>query len=778
MTRHLHEPANALLYRALDLPPEERQRFIADACEGEPELLELVRSLLARIDMLDEFLEAPLEVLAQPGPGPLVAAHAPNLPQLDEAVGDWRVLSELGRDGMDAILLVERGDGEARQAGTLKIAQASGQSGDTLARFHRARQRLSNLNHPAIARPVDAGTTADGRPYFVMQHGVGVPIDQHCSDAKLDLNGRVALFAQACHAVHFAHQHLVLHRDIRPANIVVNPDGAPRLLNFGIVGDRGGDLGGDYGDLGDRGSWQPAALFASPEQLAGQHLTTGSDIYSLGAVLYALVSGRSPNAAEAAGIISTLARPAPTRPSEAVTQAFERHYPPLPELAADELLRPSFDLARQLRGDLDDIILKAIDLDPARRYASADALAGDLERFLVRAPLAAAAPGSERRSSLPQRHPVALAVAALVACSLVAVTVAALWHAREADQARAAAEQRAGQAATPAGRNKPAGKIPAAAAATAAKPTASAASYLQQAAARRAAGDLPAAQQAVAMALGLAEKQVRLSADDVRSRRELSVARGQFGAILVEQGRTAEGLVELRKALALREELAAKEAGVEGNDDNGAAARDVADAHSAIAAAMMGTMATTDYPAAERELALAHATYAAQLRANPADVGVRAGLIELQLARATVQNLQHHGRDAVTSLAALHALARGAAPGRAPVDAHLAARIALLDAHIQPRGTSARAYAAAEQALGQLLTQTEKDPADAYQLRESALAWQQTGEIGLRANQPGSACRYLAMAAKRYEQFETSHRLNAIDSVRQGQVQALRKACG
>jgi hypothetical protein len=476
MTRQLHEPANALLYRALDLPPEERQRFIADACEGEPELLELVRSLLARIEVLDEFLEAPLEVPALPVPDQLVAAH---VPQLDEVVGDWRVLREIGRDGTDAILLVERGDGEARQAGTMKIAQASGQSGATLAYFHRARQRLSNLDHPAIARPVDAGTTADGRPYFVMEHSAGEPIDQHCAGAKLDLNGRIALFAQVCHAVHFAHQHLVIHRDLRPANIVIKPDGAPLLLKFGIFGD-------DGGDPGDGGAWQPAALFSSPEQLAGQPLTTGSDIYSLGAVLYALVSGRSPNAAEAAGIISALARPAPIRPSEAVTQAFERHYPPLPELAADELLRPSIDLARQLRGGLDDIILKAIDLDPARRYASADALASDLERFLVRAPLAAAAPGAERRRSLPRRHPIALGVAALVACSLVAVTVAALWHAREADQARAAAEQRAGQAAMPAGRHKPAGKLPAAA-----KPAASAASYLQVAAARRGARAQP-----------------------------------------------------------------------------------------------------------------------------------------------------------------------------------------------------------------------------------------------------------------------------------------------
>ena len=459
MTRHLHEPANALLYRALDLPPEERQRFIADTCEGEPELLELARTLLARIDVLDEFLATTLEIPVPVQQRPLVSPlpHVPDVPRLGETVGHWRVLRELGRSGMNAILLVERGEGATRQTGTLKIARAGGQSGDTLARFQQVRQTLSHLNHPAIARPVDAGVTFDGRPYFVVQHSAGTPIDQHCAQAKLDLDGRIALFAQVCHAVHCAHQHLVIHRDLRPANIVIAPDGALEVLNFGIAGDAGeSDNAGHSGIPGEPGYWQSSPLFASPEQRAGQPLTTGADIYCLGAVLYALVSGCSPNAAQAAGVIGTLARPAPIRPSEAVTEALERHDPPLQELAADDLLRPSAELARRLRGDLDAIILKAVDPDPARRYASADALAGDLERFLLRVPTAmpavpsaTPAPGDRPDRSRPPHSFMALAAGALVACSLVAVTLAALWHAREADTARAVAEQRSGQPAAP-----------------------------------------------------------------------------------------------------------------------------------------------------------------------------------------------------------------------------------------------------------------------------------------------------------------------------------------
>ena len=373
MTRHLHEPANALLYQALDLPPEERQRFLADACEGEPEpeLLALVRTLLADIDVLDDFLEAPLEVpvpaavsasvpvSARPRPETALVTHVkPVQPvvRLDKTLGQWRVLGEPGHDGLTA----------------------------------------------------------------------GMPIDQHCAQARLDLNGRVALFAQVCHAVHCAHQHLLIHRDLKPANIVIGPDGAPTLRNFGIAGGSN-----NTGNPGNRGARQATPLFASPEQLAGLPLTTSADVYCLGAVLYALVSGRSPNAAQAAGIISTLARPAPIRPSEAVTEAFERQYPPLPELAADDVLRPSAELAQGLGGVLDAIILKAVDLDPARRYASADALAGDLERFVVRTP--------------PRRSFAALGAAALMAGVLAAATVAALWHTDAADTldtARAAAGQR------------------------------------------------------------------------------------------------------------------------------------------------------------------------------------------------------------------------------------------------------------------------------------------------------------------------------------------------
>ncbi|HEU4372362.1 MAG TPA: protein kinase [Telluria sp.] len=616
MTRHLHEPANALLYRALDLPPEERQQFIADACADEPDLLELVRTLLARIDALDEFLESPLDVPAAPllrfPAAPSSPESAPNRPELD---------------------------------------------------------------FPDIAPLPDARNAADG-----------VPIDRYCADMKLTLRQRAALFARACDAVQYVHQHLVIHRDLKPSNLVVGADGTPRLIGFKMAGEGG------------------SPVFASPEQLAGERLSTASDIYSLGAILYGLLSGRSPNPAEATGILSTLARPPSLPPSEAVAEAVARHYPPLADFPADDLLRADPKLVRQLQGDLDHILMKSIATDPAQRYASADAFARDLDRYAAEQPVVAAA--SQRGA---KRHPLATVVAVVAAVALLAGTGAVLWHARQADAARALAEQRLAQPL------KPAVVAPSA---VAGKPA-------------------PAAP------------------------RQVEAPKAQDGKTLIEQGRTAEGLAELRKVLASREQIAA------GDAANAQAARDVADAHWAIGTALAATM---DHAAAEPELTAARDTYAAQLRANPADAGLRAGLIDIELARASVQNLQRHGRDTVQTLASLRTLARDP-------DAYLAARIALLEAYIQPRGTPARAFASAGQALSELLKQSESDPLDGAKLRQSALAWQTAGEIGLRAGQTEAACRYLALAAKRYDEFEAAKSLNAIDKLRQAQVQDLRKAC-
>jgi tetratricopeptide (TPR) repeat protein len=768
MTRHLHEPANALLYRALDLPPAQRQQFLSEACEGEPDLLELVKTLLARIDQLDEFLESP-ELSSQLPPGPVIVPHP------GDTLGHWRLLREIGRDGMDVVFVAERDDGTVRQPGIFKIALVSGSCSDTLARFQRERQRLSTLKHPDIARLIDTGRTGDGRPFFVMELCEGVPLDQYCADQQLNLRQRAALFAQVCNAVHYAHQRLLIHRDLKPANIVIGPDGSPKLLEFGIAS--------------EAGRWPLTPLFASPEQLAGQPLCTSSDIYSLGAILYGLLTGRSPNAAEASGIVNVLARPAPVLPSVAVSEAAARHYPPLPELFPDALLRPDRKLARQLKGDLDDILMKAIALDPAQRYASADAFARDLQAYAQGRP----------------RHPVRTAAAVIALCALLIGSGVVLWKARAGELARAAAVQPV--APTPAPTVKIADALDPLTRrfATASRlftrgqsDAAQLAEALQQfsrlqrelhsfneqhrgnvdalelhlsvlaqlAQLRRISGDLEGAQQAADQLLGLAQEQQQAKLDEPRWRGQLGAAHRLVGELSIEQGHSTRGLEELRKALALREDIAAKDAGSD------ASVRAVADAHAAIGNALMATM---DFAAAEPELTLARDTYAAQAHAKPVDGALRTGLIELEIARANSQQLQRHGRSAVQTLAVLRGLTGAMKP--AGVDPQLAARIAMLEAQIQPRGTPAKAFAAAEQALVELLKLSENDPLDIDQLRSSALAWMTTGEIGLRARQTESACRYLDLAAKRFDQLDTSKRLNAIGKLQQGQLQERRKAC-
>ncbi|MDB5909180.1 MAG: hypothetical protein JWP34_3294 [Massilia sp.] len=876
MTRHLHEPANALLYKALDLPTEERQAFIAEACAGEPELLELVRTLLSRIEALDEFLEAPLELAVEPRPAPKVA------PKPGDAVGNWRVLKDSGRDGLGLILLAERIDGPVPQYGALKLAHASATAGDPIGSFQRERQLLSNLHHPDIARMVDWGSAADGRPFFVMEHTDGLPVDQYCATAMLPLRQRVALLARVCHAVHYAHQHLVIHRDLKPANILVGSDGTPRVRDFGIAG-----------EPGDAGRWAPTALFASPEQLAGEPLGIGSDIYSLGAILYGLLTGRSPNIVEANGIINIQARPAPQRPSEAVTEAASRHYPPIPEFPLDELLRPDRKLVRLLQGDLDRILLNALQPDPAQRYSSAHEFARDLERYLEHEVVAAGEAGADSVPAARRRFPFGTALAGLL---LVAGIGAALWQARESDRARIMAEQRAAQgdrllhavlfelndslapgsgAARDQVENAALGYLrPLAAdtrlspvlrrqvadayerlgaitgkaehrqtalrlrAADAAKPAAQApqaapaqatrsagadsletlasrrdsaaavykrgesdagklqyslqlfselqrdvdsfvqknpgntaavsmqASMLTQLAGmRRLVGDLDGAQQAARQLVLLADQQLKAKSDDA-GWRKLGLAQRLLGEIMVEQGRNDEGIAELSKALASFEAVSSR------NTGNEQAARDVADAHSAIAGSMI---ASTHYAAAELQLTMARDAYIALARLMPTDSGLRSGLIELEMARANVQHLQRRGRSAVQSLAALHKLT--AAAKQDDADPYLAARVALLDARIQPRGTPAQAFAQAEQALEELLKYSESDPVDTDQMRASALAWRTAGEIGLRANKAERACGYLGLAAKRYEELDETKRLNAIDKLWQGQVQELRKSC-
>ncbi|MFL6710715.1 MAG: serine/threonine protein kinase, partial [Massilia sp.] len=429
MTRHLHESANAVLYRALDLPAGDRQQFIAQATAGDLNLFEDVRTMLSRIEQLDQFLEDPLELPAEVKPAP------PVLPRHGELIGRWRVEYELGRNGADLILLVRDEQG-AGPAATMRLAEAASRSGQTGARFDRLRARLATLEHPAIPVPIDAGSTPDGRPYFVVGRGAGTPIDQYCAAQQLDLAQRALLFAQVCRAVHYMHQHLIVHRDLKPADMLVLGDASLTLLDVGMIGD----------------GWPLDPAYASPDQVAGRPLSAGSDIYSLGAVLYGLVSGRRAHGGgDAASVISAAASSSVKAPSLAVRDAIAHGAAP----QDDPVLEPGEALADQLQKHFDGIVMQALALDPAVRFASAHALALDLEAVaqrieaaalsavaaaapvqtdtLASAPEVDAAPATVAPTPMsapqwpaPRRSPILLAIA-MLATGLVAGALAAPW---------------------------------------------------------------------------------------------------------------------------------------------------------------------------------------------------------------------------------------------------------------------------------------------------------------------------------------------------------------
>lgn len=779
MTRYLHESANAVLYRALDLPAGDRQQFIAQATAGDQELFDDVRTMLSRIEQLDQFLEDPLELPVEQKP------PAPVLPRNGELVDDWRVERELGRNGADLILLVRRdAGGDHERYGTMRLAQAASRTGQTTTRFERLRERLATLDHPAIARPVDAGSTADGRPYFVVDRRIGEPIDSYAAHEQLDLAARARLFARFCDAVHYMHQHLIVHRDLKPADMLVAPTGAVTLLDVGMIGD----------------GWPVNAAYASPDQLAGQPLSVGSDIYSLGAVLYGLLTGRYAHGVDTGGVLRTAGRNPVMAPSDAVLEALaapEHDVPSSSELPHDPVLAPGEALADQLRTHFDAILVRALAPEPAARQPSAHALARELEQAAdrletpveavnemggdalagvdVQADVEADVDGQPAPApALPAHHltaasvaqappiasleappaagrsPVVLAVAMLFA-GFAAGVFAGPWLRQQGLLATPGAAPAASVVAGQVAGSAPARPVRVV---EAAQP--GFAATLALADSRRAAGDLAGARQAAELAVTLTASVPQSARDGADADASL-----RLGTILAEQGETEAGLAALRKALALHEAHAV----MDGAADAGKvrSARAAADVHRAIAEVLAGS---GDDAGAEAELRAAHAVYAAQLQATPADAGLHTGLLSIEMALAASQNAQKHGRDTVVTLAGLRRLAGAAGDPR----------IDLLEAWVQPRGTAAQAHAAAQPALAKI-RQRYSDHPDAAQTRALARALTMAGEVAQRAKQGRAACADFDEATTLYEGLDASNRLNAYDKVALQRLQGLKQPC-
>jgi non-specific serine/threonine protein kinase/serine/threonine-protein kinase len=413
---------------ALDCAPQRRAAWLDEACGDDLELRCEVDSLLRAHDsgsfectQSGAFAEA-LEVLEHRAAGV----------QEGQRIGPYRIARELGRGGMSRVYLAARADQAFEKQVAIKIVERGLASDEVMQRFEAERQILARLDHPNITRIIDGGTTVDGLPFLVMDYVAGQPIDAYCDARALDVNARLRLFQAVCAAVHYAHQHLVIHRDIKPANILVTADGVPRLLDFGIAKLLVPEA-------------QPAEAtrtvlrrltpeYASPEQVRGEALTTASDVYSLGVLLYRLLCGCSPYRVRSSvtALEQAICEDLPERPSVAVSRAQRA---PAGEGSPDKL-------RRQLAGDLDNIVLMALRKEPQRRYASVEQFSQDIGRHLARLPvLAHADTAAYRAGRFVVRHRIGVAASAAMLLLLIAGVVGTSWQARVARAERLRAQQ-------------------------------------------------------------------------------------------------------------------------------------------------------------------------------------------------------------------------------------------------------------------------------------------------------------------------------------------------
>ena len=447
-----------ILETAAGHPPDRQTDVIREACGLDVALCEDVLAFHVPDEEVEEFIEEPVWMLKGPaGPVPVPAG-----PLEDQRIGPYRIERVLGRGGMGVVYLASRED-DYRQQVALKLLSWNLGQAETLARFYNERQILASLQHPGIARLLDGGSTEDGLPYFVMEYVEGERIDAYCDSQNLSVRQRLGLFNEVCDIVHFAHQNLVVHRDLKANNILVTPEGDPRLLDFGIAKILQPELASrTVATMPGHGPMTPA--YASPEQVLNQPITTACDVYALGVLLYRLLTGYPPYVLEGrtyTEMVELIANQDPPRPSATIRDPPQTPWAELPTIVPGMETEPaevpptrspfeSRRLERRLRGDLDSIILKAMRKEPGHRYGSAAELAEDIRRHLDGLPVTARkGTWSYHTGKFLRRHKPALAGLLLVLG--FAMTATFLWRQAEnerriADTARTQAERQQARA--------------------------------------------------------------------------------------------------------------------------------------------------------------------------------------------------------------------------------------------------------------------------------------------------------------------------------------------
>ncbi|MBS1825284.1 MAG: protein kinase [Acidobacteria bacterium] len=541
MTPERYQTVKTIFQRALELPSAHRPHYLDHACGADPELRRAVESMLQSDTEETTFLDKPpvdpvSKLLDQ------VEMKPPS------RVGQYEIIREIGRGGMGAVYLASRADDQYRKQVAIKLVLRDRENAQVLERFRRERQILANLDHPNIALLLDGGATADGLPYLVMEYVEGVPIDEYCDNAKLDISARLRLFLTVCAAVHHAHQNLVIHRDLKPSNILVKKDGTVKLLDFGIA--KLVQTQPAAGQAMDKTATAMRILtpeYASPEQVRGDPVTTATDVYQLGVVLYELLTGHHPYAFKnRAAVMQMLLSDEPQRPSDAALRVVEEE---LSDGTKEVLRSPATvcvtregtpqKLRKRLEGDLDSVLLKALSKEASNRYGSAEQFADDIRRHLEDSPVLARSHSMQYVAGrYLRRHKTGAAAAGFVFASLLVGIAVAGWEAHVARQERAKAQRRFEEV----------------------RRVANSFLFEVHDAMAPLAGTTPARRMVVRKAMEFFDSLAKESAGDASLQRELAVAYHRLGDLqgnpnVANLGDTSGALANYRKALAIRETL-------------------------------------------------------------------------------------------------------------------------------------------------------------------------------------------------------------------------------
>lgn len=524
MTPEKWQRLKPILDEALPLTAGSRHKFLKEKCDDE--------AMLREAELFLEFENTDVHKLDE-GALAILTEDQTARSLIGKKVGRYEIVSELGVGGMGAVYLATRADGEFKQEVALKLIKSGVGSDSILRRFYSERQILASLDHPNIAHLIDGGTTDDNLPYFVLEYVKGEPIFDFAQKRALGLEARLDLFRKVCDGVSFAHQNLVIHRDLKPSNILVNKDGIPKLLDFGIA-----KLLKPTDD-GNTATQQMAFTpeYASPEQIRGENLSTTTDVYSLGIVLYELLTGTRPFVFEGKNfgqIVHTVTETIPIKPSAADTLEIE-----------NDVERKATFSSTRLRGDLDNIVLKALSKDPARRYSSVEQFSEDIRRHLKGLPVTARQDSwVYRAEKFTRRNPLVVGAVSLAFIILLIGIVATTYQSRRANAERQKAEARFNDVRTLAN------------------------SFMFEINEEILRSPIKARELLVVRALQYLDKLAIESENDLDLKSELADAYEKIGDIQSEifrpfTGKTSDALLSHQKALKLRQEVFASSRSVE-----------------------------------------------------------------------------------------------------------------------------------------------------------------------------------------------------------------------